>query len=164
MSVVQQGGFLSTCSDIDAFMAARPKTLPAEPDWRIITSRAGERRCYLPITVDGVISNLTLEMTVNLRDDSYLVINLLAPSCISRLCLATEHFDRARGELVEAPHWHSWRDNRPKGKRLPKELLHAEGLAGKIVGREDAFAWFLKQIGVDFPPWSLTWPPKDVML
>lgn len=155
---------MATCSDIDAFLAARPKTLPAEPEWRMITQRVGERRCYLPIAVSGVISNLTLEMTVNLRDDTYLVINLLAPTCISRLCLSKEHFDRARGEMVEAPHWHCWADNRPQGKRLPRELPHAEGLTGKIASRDDAFAWFLKQIGIESPPWPLDWPAKDVML
>lgn len=155
---------MATCSDIDAFLAAQPKTLPAEPEWRTLTTRVGERRCYLPIAVEGVMSNLSLEMTVNLRDDSCLVINLLAPSCISRLCLAKEHFDRSRGELVEAPHWHSWNDNRPKGMRLPRELPHAEGLSGIIASRDDAFAWFLKQIGIESPAWPLIWPPKDVML
>lgn len=144
-------------------MVARPKTLPAEPEWRTLTSRAGERRCYLPVAVEGAISNVTLEITVNIRDDTYLVINLLAPSCVSRLCLSTEHFDRARGKLVEAPHWHAWKDNRPKGQRLPKELPHATGLAGEIFGRDDALAWFLKQIGVESPSWQIAWPAKDVM-
>lgn len=150
--------------DVDAFLVAAGKTLPTKPEWRTVTQRAGERRCYLPIAVDGRISNIELEMTVNLRNDDFFTINLLAPVCVARLCLSLDHFDRKAGVYVGAPHWHPWHGNRPASQTLPKELRHAESLAGIVSNKKEAFVWFLREFRIDSPAWPLSWPEKDRLL
>ncbi|MEJ6010149.1 hypothetical protein [Novosphingobium aquae] len=150
-----------TRDDVDLFLAAPAKTLPALPDWESRTSRLNERRCYLPITVDGRVSNVHLEMTVMLDNESYLVMNLLAPTCVSRLCLSLEHFDRKQGELIPAPHWHPWPVNRPSKGGLPKNLATAESLVGIIATRDEAFPWFLDRLGIGLPSWPFEWPKRE---
>ncbi|USA40246.1 hypothetical protein NCF86_03570 [Pelagerythrobacter marinus] len=152
------------CDQVDAFVAASGKSLPAAPTWIISTSRKGERRCYLPIAVDGVVSGLQLEFTIYMHSANYLVINLLAPQCITRLCTVTPHWDRAIKSLVPAPHIHRWADNRPKGPRLPKTLPHASYLPDLPAGRDAAFRWFLDEIGVESPPWAMDWPDNEGLI
>ncbi|MET3287057.1 UNVERIFIED_ORG: hypothetical protein ABIC34_003878 [Sphingomonas sp. 1057] len=150
-----------TVDDVDAFLAAKPKTLPAAPEWLSNTDRVGERRSYLPIAVSGRVSNVQLCMVTKLRDDGYLVLNLLVPQCVTRLCLSLEHHDRRTMETVEAPHWHPWALNRPKHNSLPKRLDRAVNLSGTVSGRDDAFAWFLDGLRIESPPWPMIWPAKD---
>ena len=129
-----------------------------------MTTRAGERRTYLPIAVEGVISPAQLEITVYLHDPEYLVINLLAPTCVARACLTLGHFDREAGVFLDVPHFHPWKLNRPKGSALPKELLRAIPIPPEVCSRDLAFAWFLQEIGIESPSWSLDWPIREGLL
>lgn len=150
-----------TPDEVDAFLASQNKTLPAQPAWRDDYPRAGERRCYLPVAVNGRIAGPHVEVTVYLNNPEFLVINLLVPSCVMRLCMAGTHRDRARRTMIGAPHIHRWERNRPKGMRLPKELLHAEYIPSVPRDRSAAFAWFLGEAHIDLPSRPMEWPERS---
>jgi hypothetical protein len=151
--------------DVDAFFAARAKSLDAVPDWRT-GNRAGEQRSSIPVAVGGAQSPVSLEMTVRLSDPEYLMALLLvSKKVICRLCTATGHFDRVLGEVIDSSHFHAWSDNRPTGPNLPKHLRNCVTLPSEIVGRAGAFAWFLNETGIASPPWVANgWPRVEAFL
>jgi len=146
-----------TPEQVDQFFEAR-KSIPGSPTWRP-NSRPSERRSRLPVEVEGVLSGVELELVVDLVRPDYLVIVLLAPSCITRLCLSGGHFNRSTREQIEGPHWHSWRANRPAGRSIKTNLSNAERLPDAVDSRDEAFAWFLNEVGIDSPSWApVPWP------
>lgn len=153
-----------TRDEVDAFFAAKNKTLPAAPEWRQRTARVAERRAYLPIAVGGVITSAQLALIVFVNDPGYLTVNVLAPTCVARLCLSGSHWDRLSGEWLTKPHWHSWTLNRPSHHGLPKELLRAQEVAEDLTSRDVAFAWLLKEIEIESPPWPLVWPDTGTLI
>jgi len=154
-----------TRDDVDAFIRNPLKSLDAQPDWRD-GNRAGEKRCSIPVSVDGSFSPVSLEMTVRLADLGYLMALLLVSRrVVCRLCTATEHFDRELGQMVEDSHFHSWSANRPGGQTLPKQLRRCVLVPDGIVGRDASFAWFLNQNGIASPPWIPGgWPASGTFL
>jgi hypothetical protein len=153
-----------TSDEVDAFFAHSGRTLSAVPSWRTVTSRPGERRAEIPVSVDGRTSPVILSMTAFTFDPAYLSIVLLAPTCVSRLCLTIEHFDSVDKRIVEAPHFHSWEANRPNGQKLPQRLGRAAEIDADLPDRTAAFVWFLGQTGIESPHWRLEWPDPGVMI
>lgn len=151
--------------EVDAFVATEGKTLDALPEWRD-GNRAGEKRCSLPIAVDGVQSPVTLELTIRLNEPEYLMaLFLTSKRVICRLCMTTGHFDRETGEEIEGSHVHSWEANRPSTNTLPKKLKHGAALPREIGGRDAALAWFLRQNGIVSPAWLPGgWPREGGLL
>jgi hypothetical protein len=147
-----------TRDEVDAFLRSPGKTLPAAPAWRM-ENRDVERRTGLSVALDGTVTSVKLNITIRLNDPSYLMLGLSAPPQICRLCLTTGHRDRVTKTISYDAHFHSWEANRPKGLYLPKRLEHQEPLPSHLVGRDDAFAWFLSRHMIDFPSWlPVTWP------
>lgn len=112
-----------------------------------------------------MLSGVELELIVDLVRANYLVIVLLAPTCISRLCLSGGHWNRATREHITGPHWHSWAANRPTGRSIKTDLSHADPLPANVRSRDEAFAWFLNQVGIDSPSWApVQWPQNKGFL
>lgn len=152
-----------TPEQVDQFFKAQ-KSIPGTPSWRS-TSRLSERRARLPVEVDGILTSVAIEMIIDLTDANRLVIVLLAPSCITRLCLSGGHWNRATREHIEGPHWHSWSANRPTGRTIKTSLSHADRLPATVRTRDEAFAWFLDQVGIDSPSWTpVQWPQSEGFL
>ena len=88
-------------------------------------------------------------------DPKYLIIVLVAPTCIARLCLGLGHVDRRTRERVECAHYHSWEANMPTGKTLPKLLAEYEIPVPELTNRDDALTWFYQRTGIEFrsPDW-----------
>jgi hypothetical protein len=99
----------------------------------------------MPIAVDGILSKIQMSVTVYLNDPSYLVVMLIAPPCICRLCLTGAHRDRATGETVTGTHFHSWEHNKPKGQKLLESLQHLDPEQPQVTDRDAAIAWFLQR-------------------
>lgn len=153
-----------TKDEVDAFYAARRRALTAVPAWQD-GNRLGERRTQLPVEVNGVISTVSLQMTVRLQDPAYLMIALAAGRQFCRLCMTTGHRDRATGHAVKAAHCHSWESNRPKGLKIPRELGAHELVPAEIKDKTEAFTWFLQRNGIDFPGWGPpVWPLRQGLL
>lgn len=105
---------------------------------------------------------MELEIIVQAHAPEALVIVLLAPSCIARLCLGKGHRDRFTRELVFDPHFHSWEANKPSGTTLPQELPRYEILPAIAQSRDEAIAWFLKRAGIESPAWlPVRWPDSE---
>ena len=152
-----------TPEQVDQFFKAQ-KAIPGSPTWRSI-SRPSERRARLPVEVDGILSSVELEVIVDLVRANYLVIVLLAPTCITRLCLLGGHWNRMTREHIDGPHWHPWQANRPTGRSIKSSLTHAEPLPTTVKSRDEAFAWFLNQVGIDSPRWApVQWPQNEGFL
>lgn len=118
--------------EVDAFIAARPKSLDADPEWRD-GNRIGEKRCSIPVAVAGSQSPISLEMTVRLSDPEFLMALLLVKrKVICRLCMTTGHFDRETGKEIEGSHFHSWQANRPAGQTLPRKLRHGAPVPERV--------------------------------
>lgn len=88
-------------------------------------------------------------------DPGYLIVVLLAPTCIARLFLGLGHVDRRTRERVECAHYHSWEANRPTGKALPKALFNYEIPLPELTDRNDALTWFFQRTGLESrnPEW-----------
>lgn len=155
-----------TREELDALFARSEKILPAHPDWREGT-QVGTRRAYLPVTLAGASTGLTVAMTVRAADPGYLVINLLANRiCVARLCLSGGHRDRATRTFVADAHFHRWQDNRPGGSKIGKSLKlrkHVD-LPASASTRDTAFELFLKECGIESPAWGpMKWPINRVL-
>lgn len=151
---------------VDAYLAGGDLTLPASPEWRE-GNRAGERRCSLPVALNGSVGTMSLEITVKLTDPAYLMVLLLAPGgkVVCRLCMTTGHRDRATGDVINEAHFHSWEANRRPGKAIPKQLVKAELVPPEIRSRDDAFTWFLTRTNISIPPWCpMAWPHGQGLL
>lgn len=152
-----------TSDEIEAFFADRNKHLPASPSWREHKSRAGEMRARLAIESRGLVSRVEIEMTVRAAAADYLVVVLIAPQCIARMCIGpdTEHNNRITGERITGPHYHDWGMNKHLPKREGASLPYCVSLPSGISDRDAAFAWFLQQIGVESPGWMpVKWPAQ----
>jgi hypothetical protein len=153
-----------TSDEIDRFFTTSGKTLPAAPEWLVTTSRKGERRCQLPVAVGGrIAAGIKVEVTVYMHDPEYLVITVLAPTCVARLCLSTYHNDRRLMLRIPPPHFHRWSQNRPQGPKLPAGLPTAEHVAGLAKNRDAAWYWFLQEVGIDSPAWVMNWPDEKAL-
>lgn len=152
-----------TPEQVDQFFKAQ-KSIPGSPTWRS-SSRPSERRARFPVEVEGTLTGVELELVINLVRSDYLVIVLLVPSCITRLCLSGGHRNRVTREQIEGPHWHPWAANRPTGRSIKTNLPHAEPLPSSVRSRDEAFAWFLNEVGIDFPSWGpMPWPQDEGFL
>lgn len=159
--------------EVEDFLAARGKRLPAIGDWRI-GNRPDEFRLKLPIEWRGELTAFQLELIVAPDAPSPdLRIVLLYGRAIWRLCLAPAvHPNSLRRPddlpaMVSGPHHHSWPDNRHFGaaNRLPKDLQNARKLPASVVANDDAFTFFLDQVGIDLPSWGpLKWPTRERLL
>ena len=157
---------------VDQFLA-QPKSLAAPGRW-VDGNRPGEQRMRLPILVDGEISAFEVELIVNPDAPSPgLTIVLLYGRCVWRLCMDSRLHPNAADRPhdcpadVSGPHAHSWEDNRrfAKASALPRRLKNARLLPADVATNDDAFAWLLAQIKVDFPPWgSPEWPTRTGLL
>jgi hypothetical protein len=154
-----------TADEVDGFMAAASKSLDAEPEWRD-GNRVGEKRCSIPVAVDGSQSPVSLEMTVRMAEPDYLMALLLVSKrVICRLCTTTGHFDRELGEIVDDSHFHSWAANRPAGQALPKRLKRYVRLPDGVANKDAALAWFLNENRIDSPSWMPgSWPLRGTLL
>jgi len=148
--------------DVDQFIRSGRRGLPAAPQWRD-GNRAGERRASLDVALDGIVSPVSLEMTIRLNDPQYLMALLLCSrSVICRLCMTTGHRDRRTGAITNSPHFHSWEANRGGSKSIPKTLNNLEVVPAWVAGRDKAFAWFLERNGIDSPRWlPVPWPHDE---
>jgi hypothetical protein len=151
-----------TRDELSALLAGRGLTLPAKPGWAESESRASERRATLPVYREGIDTGLKVVVVVFLNDRAYLVINLIAASrCVSRLCMTGGHRDLRTMSHVEGPHFHPWPLNLPKIDRIPKnfELKRVVRLDPTIITHDQAFDFFLSQLGIDSPRWRpMAWP------
>jgi hypothetical protein len=159
--------------DVDEFLAAH-KTLPAPGDWREV-NRETERRLTLPIERAGEISpfDLVLVMSPDAVEPDLRIVLLYGSKCIWRLCLSPEYHPnslRRPDDLpssVNGPHHHTWHDNRhfAAANRLPKKLKNARILPDEIRSSDEAFRFFVEQIGVEFPSWGPpVWPKRTGLL
>lgn len=149
---------MPTKDDVERFFTTNRKLLPTPPEWRD-AQRAGERRFYLPIEADGIISPIQLTSTIYLNNPDYLVIQLSAPPPICRLCMTGLHRDRVTGRNTIGAHYHPWERNKPKGQRLMDSLSILDDTQPGIMGRDEAFAWFLQRNGIESPAWgAVEWP------
>lgn len=154
-----------TVQIIDGLIGNPSKRLPAAPRWIEQRSRTGEMRARLPVEVDGSTGQLQIEITTRLSDASWIVIVLLAPQCISRLCIGTGHRNRVTGETTELAHFHAWADNRHLGARTRETLPFATVLPDHATNRDAAFTWFLEQTGIESPAWlPVIWPGQGGFL
>lgn len=155
-----------TREELDALYARTDKTLPARPDWRDGT-QLGTRRAYVPVSLDGHSAGLRIAITARPLDPGYLVANLIANKiCVARLCLSGGHRDRRTRQLVLGGHYHRWQDNRPNGSKIGKslKLLNQVGLPQTVASRDDAFALFLTDCGIESPSWwPMNWPADQVL-
>lgn len=144
-----------TRDEIDAFFAAPDKRCPAEFEWPAKALRKNERRARQRVEVGGSLSKVEMEIVVRLHEPGFIVIVLLAPTCIARLCLGSPHYDSRQRILIEDGHLHPWEQNRPKGPKLPEKLPDYELLPAEVKDRDAAFAWFLKRYGIEssMPEW-----------
>lgn len=154
-----------TAEEIEAFFENQEKQLPALPVWRDHKSRDGEVKARIPVEVSGVISDVELEITLKHSDPKYMVIVLIAPACLARLCIGKGHRNRITGETTSLPHFHHWSANKHLTKREAMTLPFCVELPGDVVGRDAAFAWFLKEVGIESPPWlPVKWPEQGVFI
>jgi hypothetical protein len=114
-----------TVDEITDFFNAPAKRLPALPQWREVGSRDGERRARLPIEVNGRLAHPELEITVRTTRPNDLIIVLLTPDCVTRLCIGNGHRNKLTGETVTVPHFHRWADNSHLRARLRQTLPFA---------------------------------------
>lgn len=144
-----------TRDEIDAFFAAVGKRCPAEFEWPVRNLRRNERRARQPVEVGGSISKVEIEIVIRMNEPGFIVIVLLAPTCITRLCLGSPHYDNRQRTLIESGHLHPWENNRPKGARLPEKLSEYELLPAEVIDRDAAFAWFLQRYAIESttPEW-----------
>lgn len=146
-------------AEIDALLLSERKRLPAAPQWLPHKSRVGEMKTRIPIEVDGVSSGAEIEVTIRTAIPEYIVIVLLAPECVARLCIGSGHRNRITGETISTAHFHRWADNRHLTARNRAILPYAEILPTEIDTREAAFVWFLRQTGIESPAWlPIVWP------
>lgn len=151
--------------DVDAFFACRTKVLPAAPTWLSHKSRVGELKARLPIEIDGAVPGPELEITLQTTDPDYIVLVIIAPHCIARLCIGTNHRNRVTGETTTAPHFHPWETNRGLTARLRSTLPFVVELPENVRGRDAAFTWFLDQVGIESPEWlPIVWPSQGKLL
>lgn len=157
-----------TRDELSAILTGGHLTLPARPGWRDSESRASERRATLPVYRYGADIGLTIVLITFLTDRAYLVINLIAGGkCVSRLCMTGGHRDLHSMSVIEGPHFHPWPLNMPKVDRIPKnlELKRAVKVPVEIVTHDQAFDFFLEQLGIDSPRWlPLIWPYDQGLL
>lgn len=151
-----------TADEVDTFFATGVRTLPAAPEWRG-GNRLGERRTSLALAKNGIIGPISVEVTIRLSEPDYLMALMLASThVICRLCMTTGHRDRLTGELITSAHFHGWEANRAGRKTIPKNLSAVELVPSAVVGRDDAFAWFLDRTGVQHPTWiPVPWPVRE---
>lgn len=152
---------LLDCDEIDAFFAAPGKRCPATFLWPDKAARKNERRARQAIEVDGALSSVEMEIVIRMHEPGFLVVVLLAPMCITRLCLGSAHYDAKRRIIVEQGHLHPWHANRPKGLRIPDKLAEYELLPDTIVDRDAAFAWFLTRHRIESS--APGWPDSEDM-
>lgn len=151
--------------DISIFLDKRGKILPSVPVWMPDKARSDEMRARLSIEVDGVIAGPEIEMTVRTTEPGYLVIVIVAPKCITRLCLSGGHRNKVTGETIQAPHFHGWSQNRELPARLRETLPFAEPIPSHVQTRDAAFAWFLHEVGIESPDWlPVSWPGQGALL
>ena len=142
-----------TADEVDAFFAYGRRALPTPPEWRD-GNRVGERRATLPVSIDGTVSAITIEVTTRLIETDYLMALMLCPTgVICRLCMTTGHFDRSTRAFISQAHFHSWAANRAGRATIPKELKKCELVPAEVENRDEGFAWFLHQNGIDLPDW-----------
>lgn len=156
-----------TPDEIKAFLGDTKKRLPASPAWRDHQSRVGEMKARMPIEAGGSISRVEMEMTIKPANPDYLVAVLIAPLCIARLCIGpdAEHRNRITGVTSTGPHFHDWRMNAHLPKREASALPYCVDLPGAIVGRDAAFSWFLREVGIESPDWlPVKWPAQGGLL
>ncbi len=152
-------------AEIDALLADNRKRLPASPRWIEQKQRIGEMRARLPVEVEGETGRAEIEITTRMSDPRWIVIVLLVPQCISRLCIGTGHRNKVTGETTETPHFHAWSDNRHLNARTRETLPFAVTLPSHIASRDAAFAWFLEQTGIESPSWlPVIWPGQGGLL
>lgn len=152
-----------TADEIDAFLSIPDKQLPFAPDWRR-GNRADESRATLPIEAWGGITRVKLEIIVRLGRPDYMIVVLLAPKCFVRLCMGTPHRDAISRDLVLEPHWHPWHLNR-RGNGVPARLDRYELVPAEQRSRDEAFAWFLDQTGIESPRWlPVIWPGRETLV
>jgi hypothetical protein len=118
----------------------------------------------MPVAADGVLSGMQLTATIRLPDPDYLVIMLLAPPVVARLCLTGSHADRATGTVVVGPHYHPWERNKPAGQKLRERLESLDPSPPKFTSRDEAFAWFCERNGIESPGWAIDWPSDQGFL
>lgn len=154
-----------TADEVDHFFAFGTRSLPAEPEWRH-GNRAGERRSTLAVAVNGVVSPVTVELTVKLNEPEYLmVLMMVIKTPICRLCMTTGHRDRLSGRQINAAHFHGWEANRDGRKTIPKKLDAVEIVPASATGRDAALAWFINRTGIQIPDWMpAPWPSREGML
>lgn len=105
-------------------------------------------------------------MTIKSSDPSYLVVVLISPACIARMCIGpdAEHNNRVTGEAIEGPHFHDWSMNKHLPKREAMGLPFCVPLPRGIGDRDAAFAWFLARVGIESPGWfPAKWPDQGGM-
>lgn len=152
---------MASPDDVDAFLSARGKTLPAAPVWAPHKSREGEMKARLPIECDGAIAGPEIEITLRTADPNYIAMVLIMPACVARLCIGTSHRNRVTGGTLTEPHFHRWSDNRNLPTRTRAELPFAELLPEDVRTRDASFAWFLSQVGIESPHWlPVAWPSQ----
>lgn len=153
-----------TTEEIADFLASRRKRLPTAPTWRPHKSRDGEVRARLPVDVDGVLVGPEIEVTLRTTDPSYIVIVLLTPECVSRLCIGAGHHNRITGARTEDPHFHKWDDNAHLAARVRANLPFTVSVPTEARTRDAAFAWFLEEVGIESPGWlPVNWPGQGVL-
>lgn len=147
--------------DVDGLFSCANKRLPASPKWLPHNSRDGEMKARLAIEVEGISGRAEIELTVKTSDPNYVVMVVLVPVCVSRLCmgLIAGHRNKITGETITEPHFHRWEANRHLTARTRETLPYAEIVPPEIKSRDEAFAWFLEQVGIESPSWlPVIWP------
>ncbi len=151
-----------TRDEVDAFFANPDKRLPAAFTWR--ETRPNERRATQRVEAGGALSMVSLEVIMRMQERGFLIVILLAPTCIARLCLGGKHRDALTRELITAPHVHKLSPGPHKTQTLPADPPDLEIAPSRIITRDEAFAWFLEYFGIESPLDALRWPDAEGMI
>jgi len=158
---------------VDALIQAE-KTLGGAPDWQQV-GNGDEERLVLPIFVDGVSSNASVE--IKAYPNSAILrfrVMLLVGKCIWRID-HTEYeqhvnpidtFSTVTPPSFTCPHFHSWADNRRycTSANLPSKLKIARPLETHHRSFDAVFRWFCGEVNIAQPHASMVYLPARTRL